>query len=90
PVQHGALGRGVGAGLAAQAWQHRAADPTAQASRRARHCEPEQSVEPGLADQAILAWPVAVVMEPGEPPLVGIQVPFQHMAEGEQALALCR
>lgn len=33
---------------------------------------------------------MAFVMEPGEPPLVGIQVPFQHMAEGEQALALCR
>ncbi len=90
PVQHGALGRGVGVGLAAQAWQHRAADPTAQTPCRARHCEPEQSVEPGLADQAVLAWPVAFVMEPGEPPLVGIQVPFQRMAEGEQALALFR
>lgn len=90
PVQHGALGRGVGAGLAAQAWQHRAADPTAQASRRAGHCEPEQGVEPGLADQAVLAWPVAFVMEPGEPPLIGVQMPLQRMTEGEQALALFR
>lgn len=90
PVQHGALGRGVGAGLAAQAWQHRAADPTAQTPCRARRCEPEQSVEPGLADQAVLAWPVAFVMEPGEPPLIGVQMPLQRMAEGEQALALFR